>query len=175
MNTSIPFYINNQVFDSCIISSLLYGCETWLTNNLRVIEHVYTRMAKILLGVRYAASTANCLIEIRQKILKTIVNERRKLFLVKKHLSIGDDEPFHIMMQICRLRETTPYRMLMKSLDGDCENGVSPKDISVNKSYQHTKFVIYRSMMNVDFSVHPVYTKYHEFRIINASYSHVFD
>ena len=49
--------------------------------------------------------------------------------------------------------------MLRKSLDGECENGVSPNDICVNKSDQHKKFVIYRSVVNVDFSVHPVYTK----------------
>ena len=66
---------------------------------------------------------------------------------MKKHLSIDDDVSFHIMMEICkvrlvrqgkgkyhieryvkicRLRETTSYRMSMKSLDVDCENGVSP-------------------------------------------------
>ena len=61
-----------------------------------------------------AAPTVNCLREIGQKALKTIVNERRKLFLVKNHLSIDDDESFHIMMEICRLlRVITSYKMLM--------------------------------------------------------------
>ena len=61
-NTSIPFYIKKQVFDSCLISSLLYGCEAWLTINIKVVESVYIRMIKILLGVRESTPTANCLI-----------------------------------------------------------------------------------------------------------------
>ena len=47
----------------------------------------------------------------------------------------------------------------MKSLNGNCDNGPSPKYICINKSDCHTKFVIYRSMMNEGLSMDPVNTK----------------
>ena len=73
-NTSIPFYIKKQVFDSCLLPSLLYGSEAWFINNLKEVEKVYSCLVKILLGVRQSTPTVNCLIEIGQKDLRSIVN-----------------------------------------------------------------------------------------------------
>ena len=106
VNTSIPFYIKKQVFDSCLLSSLLYGCETWFTNNLKEIEHVYIRMIKVLLGFRESTPSANCLIGLGQKNLKYIVNERRKSFLMKKFSNIDTEEPLNVMVEICKVQNT---------------------------------------------------------------------
>ena len=159
VNTTIPFYIKKQIFDSCIISSLLYGCETWLTNNLKEIDQIYIRMVKVLLGVRESTPTANCLIELGQKNLKTIVNERRKAFLLKKFANIDMEEPVHIMMEICKRKNINSYKMIQNCLNNDIVSGMQPRDICLNKDESHTKFMIYRSVMNVDLSVHPVYRK----------------
>ena len=147
------------MFDSCVLSTLLYGCETWLSSNMKEVEKVYIKMIKILLGVRDSTPSANCLIEIGQKNLKTIVHERRKRFLLKKLGNCDKEEPFHVMLEICRLRNTGSYRMLMNSLNDLCDNGPSPKDICLGKNDNHTKFVIYRSVMNDELSVHPIYRK----------------
>ena len=66
----IPFCLKKQIFDSCLVSSLLYGCETWLTNDLREIEKIYVRMIKTLLGVRESTPTVNCMIELGLENLK---------------------------------------------------------------------------------------------------------
>ena len=119
VNTSIPFYIKKQVFDSCLLSSLLYGCETWFTNNLKEIEHVYIRMIKVLLGFRESTPSANCLVELGQKNLKSIVNERRKSFLMKKFSNIDIEEPLHIMVQ-----NTNSYKMIINSMSNSVDNGL---------------------------------------------------
>ena len=68
------------------------------------------------------------------------------------------DEPFHIMMKFCRSKNTNSYKMIKKCME-DRELIVSPKDICLGKDETHTKFVIYRTIMNEDLAVHPVYLK----------------
>ena len=73
MNTSIPFYLKKQIFDSCLVSSILYGCETWLSDDLKEVNKVYIRMVKVLLGVRESTPTANCLIKLGLRDVNTLV------------------------------------------------------------------------------------------------------
>ena len=40
------------------------------------------------------------------------------------------------------------------------DNDPSPRDICLNKDDTHTKFVVYRSIMNEGLSLHPVYSKH---------------
>ena len=52
-------------------------------------------------------------------------------------------------MDICRLRD----------INGNCDNGPSPKDICINKSDFHIKFATNRLMINEGSSMQQIYTK----------------
>ena len=84
VHASTPFFIKKQVFDCCLLPSLLYGCETWITNNLKEVEGIYARSIKSLLSVRESTLRVNYMIQIAQRSLRTIVSDRRKSFLEKK-------------------------------------------------------------------------------------------
>ena len=66
-----------KVFDECIISSLLYGCESWLTNKKKEIERLYHSAIKSLLGVR--DTTRNDIILIECGMTKIDEFIRKKL------------------------------------------------------------------------------------------------
>ena len=63
------------------------------------------------------------------------------------------------MMEICKRKNINSYKMIQNCLNNDIVSGMQPRDICLNKDESHTKFMIYRSVMNVDLSVHPVYRK----------------
>lgn len=116
-------------------------------------------MVKTLLGVRKSTPTANCLIELGKDNIKTIIKNKRKSFLLKKLSSFDDQEPLNIMMEISRRHNTKSYRMIINSINDNDNSNISPRDICLGKDETHTKFVIYRSIMNPNLSVHPVYLK----------------
>ena len=159
VNTSIPFYIKRRIFQSCLLSSLLYGCETWLTDDIREVEAIYIRMVKTLLSVRASTPSINCLIELGLDDLTTIVKRRRKNFLVKIFHQPDREKPLHALFEICRLKNTKSFKMITDTMNNVLVNRLTPKDICLGKSDSHTKFVLYRSVMNDNLTVHPIYTK----------------
>ena len=51
-NNDIPFVVKRRVFEAALMSSLLYGCESWLNADLKPIVRLYNWCIKQLLGVR---------------------------------------------------------------------------------------------------------------------------
>ncbi len=48
----LPFLVKKEVFDACLMSSLLYGCESWLSADLSPVNKLYNWSLKSLLDVR---------------------------------------------------------------------------------------------------------------------------
>ena len=63
-NNDIPFYVKMKVFNAAVMSSILYGCESWLGGNIKPMEKLYYMCIKHLLGVRKRTTTSLCLIEL---------------------------------------------------------------------------------------------------------------
>ena len=51
-NYLAPLVAKLTVLDSCVSSSLLYGCESWGTSNIAKIETAYRMGIKRALGIR---------------------------------------------------------------------------------------------------------------------------
>ena len=66
-NDTMPFKFKKKVLDDVITSSLLYGCESWLTERTNKIEKLYSGAIKALLGVREVTRTDTVLIETGMK------------------------------------------------------------------------------------------------------------
>lgn len=56
-NNDIPFIVKKRALDAALMSALLYGCESWLTADLKPVQSLYNRCLKELLDVR--RSTCN--------------------------------------------------------------------------------------------------------------------
>ena len=41
-NNHLPFAIKKRVFDACLISAILYGCESWLNGGLSLSQNYIT-------------------------------------------------------------------------------------------------------------------------------------
>lgn len=63
-NIDIPFYVKKKMFEAALISSILYGCESWFDGDLRPAEKLYNWGIKQLLGVRMTTCTDICYLEL---------------------------------------------------------------------------------------------------------------
>ena len=50
-NETMPYIFKKKVLEAVKMSSLLYGCETWLSVNFKEIEQLYISAVKAILGV----------------------------------------------------------------------------------------------------------------------------
>jgi hypothetical protein len=82
-NNDCPFNIKKTVWDSAFKSAIYYGCETWLTRNIQVIERPYIKSLKHLLGVRQTTCTDTMLVELGVGDAKSMVKDRQMKFLAK--------------------------------------------------------------------------------------------
>ena len=63
-NNDVPFIIKKKIFDAALMSAMLYGCESWLSGDLKPMEKLYKWCIKQLLGVRRTTSNDICLVEL---------------------------------------------------------------------------------------------------------------
>lgn len=59
----IPFIVKRGVFEAALMSVLIYGCESWLTTDLKPIVKLYNWCQKELLGVRRTTCNDVCYLE----------------------------------------------------------------------------------------------------------------
>ena len=79
-NNDIPFYVKRRIFDAALMSSVLYGCESWINGNLRPVEKLYNWGIKQLLGVRMSTCNDLCYTELGVPPLKALVTYKQRQF-----------------------------------------------------------------------------------------------
>ena len=79
-NNDIPFVIKRRVFEAALTSTLLYGCESWLTGAIRPVTKQYMWWIKQMLGVRKTTPNVLCLIELGCPPLQALVNQKQRKF-----------------------------------------------------------------------------------------------
>lgn len=83
-NNDVPFIVKRRIFDAALMSSLLYGCESWLNADLRPVTKLYNLCLKHLLGVRTTNCNEMCYLELGYPPLKDLVRSRQKIFFLEK-------------------------------------------------------------------------------------------
>ena len=99
---------------AALLSSILYGCESWLGASLRSIEPAYRTLVRVLLGVRPNTAIDLCLLELRMSSLGARVKAAQKKFvlrLLSQRESIIDD-PFMVIWKICVTARTKGAKYL---------------------------------------------------------------
>ena len=79
-NNDIPFIVKKRVFDAVLMSTILYGCESWLNADLRPVVKLYNWAIKLLLGVRKTTCNEICYLELGLPPLKDLVRNKQRRF-----------------------------------------------------------------------------------------------
>ncbi|MPC88151.1 hypothetical protein E2C01_083045 [Portunus trituberculatus] len=82
----VPFVVKQRVFDAALMSTPLYGCESWLGADLEPIIRLYNCGIKQLLGVRKPTQKEVCYTEAGNPSLPDSVMLRHHKFF-KKNVS----------------------------------------------------------------------------------------
>ena len=156
-NQCKPFPFKRMVFDSVLTAKILYGCESWLTENYKCIETLYMGAIKGLLGVRKQTPNNIVLLESGIASLRCRVLNQQKRFLLKKLQD--DEEPLTKVFKMCQQENTKGYRILQKTIHSEI---VALDDIreTVCADTTSTKLKTYKTL-NPDLSVCGMYKEKH--------------
>ena len=149
-NTLMPFTMKRAVFEAAVVSSITYSSETWMTNNIRVIESKYNMMVRMLLGVR-------CLVEAGCEPLSHIIKLKRAKFLREKTAAEEMEQPFHQMLSACRDANAPAAAFIQRSMEYRRTTQLDAVKEDVRRNANKTKFRTYAEAMNPELSVHPIY------------------
>ena len=152
-NYNMPFMLKRKVAEACVLSALLYGTETWLTDNFKQLEILYGRIIRALLGVKSSTPIDLCLIEAGMSPLKNIIMDRRRTFMSDKIPNLTLEDPLGYCLNLTRdIRDyqMRAFRSYLGYLPIDTRERIST--IGDDKTRYHT----YRRL-NPSLVQHPVY------------------
>ena len=154
-NETMPYVFKRTVLEAVIVSSLLYGSETWLMGSLKEVDKMYVSAVKSLLGVRETTRNDTSLIEAGLPSIEQLVKKRTSAFIKKKLFSDRTaDTPLIKIYRICERKRTKGFKYLNSLL-----NPLQQQDLPLCEKFRQlstSKAVVYRKM-NPDLSVHKAY------------------
>lgn len=161
-NYNMPFDFKYKVLTAALSASMLYSCESWLTDNIAVVNKLYMSAMKILLGVRVTTPHLLCQIEIGLSDLKSTIMKRQGVFMRRFRLKSAGDEP---LAQVLNLTRRTVAAGMVQRLDDAAAADGDPELMSMENIRQEcrqravagaTRFRTYMDI-NPDLSVHALY------------------
>ena len=160
-NKNAPYLVKKRVFDACVMSSLLYGCEAWLSDkSWSKVNILYLKALKMLLGVRSNTTNDICLLESGYPSLNALVKSRQKKFFKRMISERNDmlDDPFIHSIRITRADNSSLMNYIDQLVDN--EEDFVAVDIDKRKEYvrasNRTKSITYVSV-NPTLDLHPIY------------------
>ncbi len=167
----MPFHLKMKVMDACLLSSLLYGCESWFSNSLGKLQTRYMSAVKCILGVRQTTQNDVCLLECGQPGLRALVHHRQYLYFTKilQERANMRDDPLMFVIDLVRSHNTKSWQYIENILLHG--SNVLARDIEARKirlqTAESTKSKTYMTI-NPNLTVHPVYQNMSPF-----DYTHV--
>ena len=116
-----PVSVKLKVLRACVMSALLYNCETWGPKIPEGLEQVYFKMLRAALGVRNNCPNLIILIESGCLSLKCLIQSRQLKFFRRFKLSLQQDSTRHAVFQQL-LSEPTDFLKHYVELDARYEN-----------------------------------------------------
>lgn len=163
-NNDIPFVAKRRVFEAALMSSLIYGCESWIGADIKPMLKLYNWCLKTLLGVRRSTCNDVCYVESGYPPLQEIIRYKQHKFFhnMWQDRSQYNDDPLAFVIGLVTNTNTPTGRLLREFTNtevtdlSDAMQGVISDITSSNSSRRIT----YREM-NPEFSVHYVYKERH--------------
>ena len=143
-NSDAPFIVKEKVWNSSLTPAIMYGCETWLSTDLRKAESPYMSSVKQLLGVRTQTPTNMVLTEINVPSAQAYIVGRQVKYL-QKLLSRPNFELSYVGVVIALARQIKcPMGKYINALLGSAANPRSPQS-SVQES-SSTRRMAYKAL-----------------------------
>ena len=163
-NNDIPFYVKRRIFDAALMSSLIYGCESWFSADLKPMIKLYNWCIKELLGVRKNICNDMCYVEGNFPSFPCLIKYRQHKFMKKiwvERSALNDDPLVYTINKVLEYNTVTS-RTIRDYIDGDVislERG--RQDLITNLANStSSRRIIYKSI-NPSFAVHSVYGTKH--------------
>ena len=161
-NNDVPFYIKRKVFDACVTTSVLYGCESWLSCDLKPIEKLYKWCIKELLGVRITTNNDICMVELGLPSLKALVKEKQRKYFHKvwtERNDMVDDPLMHVLRLVLNYNDKVSRYINDMTLSdfNDVEEDKHRMRLNIRNSLSN-RLTFYKQI-NPDLLVHDIYTR----------------
>ena len=115
-NSEAPFIVKKSVWESALISSMLYSCETWMNRSSRSAELLYQDTLTDLWGVRYQTPSDLVYVETGIPPLSAFIAQRQRSFLLKLQASSHfEGSPVQKAIELARAH-ACPMSLHMESL-----------------------------------------------------------
>lgn len=163
-NNDVPFIVKRRVFDAALLSSLLYGCESWVGADVKPVVKLYNWAMKELLGVRRATPNIVCYAELGYPSLPDLLKYRQHKFFNKmwcERSSMVDDPLSFAIHSVTEAN--TPVGKIVRDMIHDNVPKMSELLVNVHNAITNSdtsRCNVYKDI-NPDFVVHEVYTKKH--------------
>ena len=120
----------------------------------------YNKLIKCLLGVRNNTSTNLCHIESGIRPITHVLSVRRKRFLESKVASPDMEEPFLIVLALCRNANTPGFKFIQNAMQYNCDVNplVNIINLVSNKPEEATKYNTYKTVLHPSLNVHKIYS-----------------
>ena len=164
-NNDVPFIVKKRVFDAVILSSILYGCESWLDADLKPIVKLYNWSLKQMLGVRGSTCNDLCYIESGCPPLQALVKSKQRNFFAKMYAERSgmDDDPLGFALRVAlntRYNTKSYVSDLINNNIDDCAVAmVTLKNNIMNST--SSRRITYLNVMNPSLTVQSLYSKKH--------------
>ena len=161
-NNDIPFTIKKKVFDAALMTTMLYGCESWLNGDIKPIDKLYKWCVKQLLGERKTTNNDVCLVELGMPPLKAIVKAKQRKFFSKMWIERNEtdrDPLIHAMRIVLNYNDC-----VSRDIRDMISNNINDVDIAIDtlkskiENSDSNKLTIYK-LVNAQLDVHEIYTK----------------
>ena len=163
-NNDVPFVVKRRVFDAALMSSLLYGCESWVGADIKPVIKLYNWALKQLLGVRKTTPNDVCYAEAGYPSLPDLIRFKQHKFysnMLAERSNMIDD-PLVFAIDIARRRNT----VMSRTIGGFRDTNVPEMRTLINNVHARirassgSRCIVYCSL-NPDFAVHSIYKERH--------------
>lgn len=164
-NNDIPFIVKKRVFEAALMSTLVYGCESWIGGDLKPMVKLYNWCLKTLLGVRRSTCNDVCYVESGYPPLGELVRHKQHKFFrtMWRERSGLDDDPLMFIIGLVTNANTVTGRCVRGFLlhDPGKLDGVRHDLIDGIINSNSSRRITYKNLISNDFSIHHVYSNKH--------------
>ena len=157
-NSTAPYKVKKLVWDSALKGAILYACESWMCENLKVCSAIYMSSLKMMLGVRTQTCTDLVLVEAQTGSSKAYIKKRQISYLKKIALrSDFQETPLYFALTLAKAARTPmgKYVTFIETEDDpvltelqSIKNRIITSDSSRRQAY---------AKLNNDLSLHKAY------------------
>ena len=162
-NADVPFNVKKKVFNACFVSSLSYGCESWINVNTKIVERLYHSAIKALLNVRITTANDLCLAELELPKLQAWIKNRQSDFfrkMMRERDGLQNEDPLMHTIELVKNSQTSSWKYIEQCLNENSNLVIDSirrtQDTIREKAQSRSKFAAYL-ILNPSLECPPLY------------------